>query len=139
MYLLIYISSAVQLFSDQELEHLLEKSRKNNSALGVTGMLLYKGGNFMQLLEGHKETVLALAAKIECDPRHKGVIVLIKEEHPERQFDQWSMGFQKLDAAPSPEVPGYSDFLDLPLTSDQFLSSPSRSLKLLLQFKKNMR
>ena len=139
MYLLIYVSSAVELFSDEALELLLMKSRQNNTASGITGMLLYKGGNFMQLLEGPKVAVLALAEKIKCDPRHKGVIFLLKEEHTVREFDQWAMGFKRLDGEPFHDLPGYSDFLDLPLTSDRYQSAPSTSLKLLLQFKKNMR
>ena len=54
MFYTVYVSSAVDLFSDEELLKLLDVSRKNNQALDVTGMLLYKGGNFMQFLEGEK-------------------------------------------------------------------------------------
>ena len=118
---------------------LLEKSRKNNSALDITGMLLYKDGNFMQFLEGPKEAVLALAARIKLDPRHRGVIVLLQEEHTGREFDQWAMGFKKVGSKAFLDIPGYSDFLDLPLTSEQFLLHPSKSLKLLFNFKKIMR
>jgi hypothetical protein len=139
MYMTVYVSSAVELFSEQELTTLLEKSRKNNGTLDITGMLLYKDGNFMQLLEGPKEAVLALVAKIKLDTRHRGIIVLLHEDHAEREFNQWAMGFKKLDSDASLEVPGYSDFLDLPLTSEQFLLNPSKALKLLLNFKKVMR
>jgi len=51
---LVYVSSATELFSDTQLENLLLRSRQNNSTLGITGMLLYKDGNFMQCLEGPK-------------------------------------------------------------------------------------
>jgi hypothetical protein len=138
MYLLVYVSSAVNLFSDDELAELLEKSRKNNHRLGITGILLYKDGNFMQFLEGPKEAVVSLAAKIKDDPRHHGLIVLLQEEHEEREFEEWSMGFKKLDSDMALGVSGYSEFLDLPLTSEQFLTNPSRSLKLLFSFKKTM-
>jgi hypothetical protein len=139
MFMLVYVSSAVELFSEQELTALLDESRKNNSKLDITGMLLYKDGNFMQFLEGPKEAVLALVEKIKLDPRHRGMIVLLHEEHANREFEQWAMGFKKLGAEAFLEVPGYSDFLDLPLTSEQFLLNPSKSLKLLLNFKKVMR
>jgi hypothetical protein len=139
MYLLVYVSSAVNLFSEQELTELLTKARLNNQALGITGMLLYKDGNFMQFLEGPKEAVLSLMDKIKRDPRHRGVIVLIQEERAEREFADWEMGFKKLNAETPLEVPGYSDFLDLPLTSEQFLLNPSKSLKLLLNFRKVVR
>ena len=139
MYMIVYVSSAVELFSEQELMTLLEKSRKNNSTLDITGMLLYKDGNFMQFLEGPKEAVLALIATIKLDARHRGIIILLHEDHAEREFKEWSMGFKKLDSNASLEVPGYSDLLELPLTSEQFLLNPSKALKLLLSFKNVMR
>jgi Sensors of blue-light using FAD len=138
MYMLVYVSSAVKLFGSEELTELLEKSRKNNSALGITGMLLYKDGNFMQFLEGPKEAVLGLLNKVKDDPRHRGLIVMLQEDHNGREFEQWAMAFKMIDSNTAFEVPGYSEFLDLPLTSDQFLLNPSRTLKLLLSFKKTV-
>ena len=139
MYRMVYVSSAVDLFSDQALTDLLEKSRQNNGRLDITGMLLYKDGNFMQLLEGPTAAVQSLAAKIRRDPRHRGFIALLQEEGANREFGDWEMGFTKLDAKTVVDVPGYSDFLDLPLDSEEFLQSPSKALKLLLNFKKTMR
>jgi hypothetical protein len=139
IYSLVYVSSAVELFTNDELEALLDKSRKNNHARDVTGMLLYKDGNFMQFLEGPRENVTALSEKIGADPRHRGMMVLLEEEKPERQFSEWSMGFKKYKSGEKIEIPGYTDFLNLPLTSEQFLKNPSRTLQLLLSFKKTVR
>jgi hypothetical protein len=50
MFHIVYASSALQLFTKPELQTLLEKARQNNAKLNVTGMLLYKDGNFMQAL-----------------------------------------------------------------------------------------
>jgi len=60
LYSLVYVSSAVTFFSSAELVTLLEKSRANNTRLGISGLLLYKDGNTMQLLEGERDIVLAL-------------------------------------------------------------------------------
>ena len=136
MYLLVYVSSASELFSDNDLVELLKKARHNNHALDVTGMLLYKDGNFMQLLEGPRETVLALVAKIKLDPRHHGFMPLLQQEQPDREFSDWEMGFQKLDAKTAVETSGYSDFLNVPLNSEEFIQAPTKALKLLLNFKK---
>lgn len=54
--------------------------RTNNERAGITGMLLYKDGNFMQLLEGEKEAVLRLHKNIIVDPRHKGFLTLLQGE-----------------------------------------------------------
>ena len=52
MYQLIYLSSATEMFTKEKLLALLEQSRPNNARLGITGILLYSNGNFMQTLEG---------------------------------------------------------------------------------------
>jgi Sensors of blue-light using FAD len=134
VYRLTYVSSAVRLFSEPALEDLLTKSRQNNSSVGITGLPLYKDGNFMQCLEGPKEAVETLMEKVKRDPRHRGVIVLLHED-AESEFSEWSMGFKRLDPNTAIEVPGYSEFLNLPLTSDQFRQHPSSSVKMLLCFK----
>jgi Sensors of blue-light using FAD len=58
-----YISTAAKLSSRRELLSLLQQSQKNYSSLGITGMLLYKEGNFTQVLEGEKKQVSVLLTK----------------------------------------------------------------------------
>jgi Sensors of blue-light using FAD len=136
---MVYVSSAVKLFSERQLKDLLKQSRQNNSLSGLTGMLLYKDGNFMQCLEGSKEAVCTLEAKIKSDPRHQGMAVLLQEDHVESAFDEWAMGFKRLDPRTALEFPGYSDFLNLPLIDEEFQRHPARSMRLLLSFKRVMR
>lgn len=64
MFSIVYASSATTHFSPAQLAGLLAQCREHNSAADVTGMLLYKHGNFMQVLEGEEETVRALFTKI---------------------------------------------------------------------------
>lgn len=89
---LIYLSSAAQLLAQDELETLMVRSQNNNRKMGITGLLLYNDGNFLQALEGDKETVAALFSKISRDPRHRGISVLFDEEINQRDFPDWSMG-----------------------------------------------
>ena len=108
MFCLIYISSATRLMSGQELHDLLEDARERNRARGITGMLLYKGGNFMQLLEGDRDTVRDVFASIGRDPRHKDVIQLLTKEIDRRCFEDWSMGFIDMEkVSDSPEFHHY--------------------------------
>src|ERR1700748_2711553 len=109
---LVYVSSAVNPFSDEELEALLKKSRHNNEARGITGLLLYKGGNFMQFLEGPKEAVVDSMTRIKGDKRHRGVIVLLQEDSSKRDFAEWSMGFKKIGDDSDEQLAGHSSFLD---------------------------
>lgn len=138
LFSLIYVSSAVRAFSEEELADLLSTSRENNARLSVTGMLLYKDGNFMQVLEGEEGRVRSLYAKIARDPRHSGEIVLQQGYSEERDFPEWTMGFQNLDSPETSSTPGYSEFMNVPLTGKEFSENPSRSQKLLLTFKRSM-
>jgi Sensors of blue-light using FAD len=138
MHSLVYVSSAVKLFSPQDLLDLLVGSRERNAKRGVTGMLLYKGGNFMQALEGGDRTVRALFNKIAKDPRHHHLNVLIEEDRHERQFADYSMAFRNLDSPDAAGAPGYSPFLSEPLNGKRFFTDPTTAQKLLLLFKETM-
>jgi hypothetical protein len=70
---------------------------------------------------------------------NRGVLTLVKEQHVEREFPDWSMGFKNLQNVNLEALPGYTDFLDLPLTSEQYIENPSKALQLLFNFKNSMR
>ena len=138
MFSLVYASSAVAEFSPSELVHLLRACHRNNTKLGVTGMLLYKDGNFMQAIEGEEDVVRDLHAKIALDPRHRGMMTLLEGSVPERQFPDFSMGFRDLNAPEARSIPGYSQFLNIPLTDTVFSSDPAQCQKLLTTFRRTM-
>ena len=136
---LIYVSTSVKLLNDEELLDILKASRENNSSKDVTGLLLYKGGNFMQVLEGPDEAVEALYEKIKTDPRHKDVNVLSREQVSARQFPAWEMAFQNLDNPEVKNQPGYSQFLQDEFIADVYRENPLRAYIMLLTFRDNMR
>jgi hypothetical protein len=136
---LVYVSSAVRFMSDEELAELLRISRENNARLDITGLLLYKDGNFIQALEGPEEAVMPLYEKIARDPRHTGVMTLVKERIKARLFPEWSMGFQNVNKMDEAELPGFSAFLTESFTPENFRQNPSRVTVLLTTFKKMMR
>lgn len=136
---LIYVSTSVKLLNDEELLDILKASRENNSSKDVTGLLLYKGGNFMQVLEGPDEAVEALYEKIKADPRHKDVSVLSREQISARQFPAWEMAFQNLDNPEVKNEPGYSQFLHDEFIADVYRENPLRAYIMLLTFRDNMR
>ena len=65
----LYVAAARNPFSREELAALLAKSRANNERDGVTGMLLYRDGLFIQALEGPPGAMRALLARIRADSR----------------------------------------------------------------------
>ena len=89
---LLYASRAVSTVNQDELVAILRKSKANNPAIGVTGVLCFSEGIFLQVLEGGRSSVNRLYNRIANDPRHSDVELLCYEEIGERRFAGWSMG-----------------------------------------------
>ena len=88
---LLYASRAVDT-SPAAIEAILTQSRQHNPASGITGVLCYGGGIFLQAIEGGRSAVSALYGHIQRDARHKDVVLLHYEEIVERRFGGWTMG-----------------------------------------------
>jgi hypothetical protein len=139
LFQVVYTSTAAATFSRAELMAMLKGSVQRNTEAGITGLLLYKDGTFMQVLEGDRAAVTALYAKISRDPRHRNVIPLLQGSIPERQFPNSAMAFRDLETAELRNLPGYSEFLNTPLNGDLFKQDLSKCQRLLLLFKRNIR
>ncbi len=88
---LLYVSRAVDTSSEM-IETILTKSRSHNPSSGITGILCYGGGIFLQAIEGGRSAVSDLYRIIQNDARHKDVELLHFEEITERRFSGWTMG-----------------------------------------------
>ena len=88
---LLYASRAVDT-SPGAIEAILAQSRSHNTACGITGILCYGGGIFLQAIEGGRMAISELYGHIQRDPRHKDVVLLHYEEIFERRFGGWTMG-----------------------------------------------
>jgi hypothetical protein len=135
---LVYVSAAARPFSDEDLVALLRQSRGNNERSGITGLLLYHDGKFMQALEGEQQAVQALFRRIQVDPRHRNVTVLIKFAIPDRYFSDWSMGFVNIDRFETEDRAGFSPFLEKSLDDRSFVDAPHQAVRLLQRFKEIM-
>ncbi len=112
------------MYTNDDLSNILTKSRKNNTAKDVTGLLLYHEGSILQILEGDKEVVLSVYHKIEKDERHHKIIKMISGTTEERNFPDWSMGFKTVTDAEWKDLSGY-----LKLNSSSLLSQLVNSNK----------
>lgn len=122
--------------TEDELLLLLEQARARNLKQNVTGMLLYAGGKFFQVLEGEKSDVEEIFKVIENDERNKGTIVVEKEDINERTFSDWSMGFKHLTSQNKATIKGYTEFLDRQMKPEEFADKTNVVTALLFQFKK---
>ena len=73
---LLYASRVGASFDADALGAILKQSKINNPVLGVTGVLCFSGGIFMQVLEGGRTVVNQLYNRIAGDPRHADVVLL---------------------------------------------------------------
>lgn len=99
---LMYASRASASIDQEELQSLLRQCKSANPRQGVTGVLCFSSGIFMQVLEGGRMAVNALYNKIVADARHTDVVLLDYAEIRERRFAGWSMGqvnLQRLNPA----------------------------------------
>ncbi|MEY4426675.1 MAG: hypothetical protein RL535_973 [Pseudomonadota bacterium] len=113
---LLYASRAVDA-KPEAIETILSQSRQFNPASGITGILCYGGGIFLQAIEGGRNAVSDLYGHIQKDVRHKDVVLLHYEEISERRFGGWTMGqvnMEKINSsillkyAEKPELDPYS-------------------------------
>ncbi|MEO6847827.1 MAG: BLUF domain-containing protein [Chthoniobacterales bacterium] len=113
IYYLVYISTAIKLFKDEDLMPLLDQSRRYNQERGISGLLLYAEGCFIQIIEGQKQRVKNLFSQKICkDARHHSMILMVEGSEPDRSFPEWSMGFQSMRRnALSSNIPGFTKIL----------------------------
>lgn len=123
---LTYLSSPTRHMSVDDLVDILNTARDNNARLGVSGMLLYTGEWFIQVLEGTEKVVDDLVAEIKKDPRHKDFRVLERKKITSREYADWTMGFKRIDKNDVRDIPGLNKFFDTDLGGD--LSSDKISL-----------
>ena len=107
---LIYVSEATVVFEREDLHKLLAKARKNNNALGITGVLLYVDGFFLQVLEGNEGTVLKVYEKIKRRSAKACLEVNCGTQLKGGTFADWSVGYADVGRADLARIPGLNDF-----------------------------
>lgn len=100
MFCLGYISFANEILRHSDLIELAQQSARNNEKLGITGVLLYDNGLFLQFLEGEEQAVRDLLNRIERDRRHSRLTVVVESPVPTRHFPGWHMALADAEKFP---------------------------------------
>lgn len=133
---LIYSSTAVRPMSARDLRALLRHARRKNERLGITGLLLYRGESFLQVLEGEHNAVEGLYDTIAQDDRHHSVTRVSGQSVSDYTFPDWSMGFRNLDDADAADLPdGFVPFMEDGFRPDYFAEQPTHAQNILLKFR----
>lgn len=88
---MLYRSRAMTALNDLELQQLINAARIRNQAEGLTGLLVYHEGLFLQWLEGPADSVHRVWCSIRDDTRHMDIALLGESSIQERRFGNSSM------------------------------------------------
>ncbi len=100
---LIYASIARPGLSYEDLAGILSSASEHNARTGVSGILCYSSGAFLQALEGKRPVVNQLYNRILNDRRHRECEILVCEGIEVRSFIEWSMKMVRWDEAHAPQ------------------------------------
>ena len=93
-----YTSWARPGIETDEVEAILRSSRTNNPLDGISGILLFNGTAFMQILEGDETAIEGLIKRLYNDTRHSNMSIHAERRIEVRTFPDWSMAFLQLDS-----------------------------------------
>ena len=94
LFSIMYTSKKADYFAVDDLIKVLNTSRIHNKRRGITGVLIYNKGYFLQILEGDMTIVNTLFyERILKDKRHEKISVLSQGPIEQRDFTNWDMGF----------------------------------------------
>jgi len=126
IYQAIYSSAAEEALSDVAIAEILAVAHERNAVLGITGVLIFGEGIFLQILEGSQDAVTALLAKIASDQRHHDMKVFYRAEQAERAFGDWRMAYISPDPAEMSRWTGLRDMTTLVELRDEIERQPDR-------------
>lgn len=131
MFQLVYISKALKSLSKAELTALLRQANANNKKVGISGILVYKDDQFVQVLEGEETIIRRLFEKISEDPRHTEISILSQGHIPQPEFPDWAMGFRDLSQDDLLGLYGNKKSLGKSINIENFRTQPDACVKML--------
>jgi Sensors of blue-light using FAD len=128
---LTYSSWASRALVTSDLERILQSCRVNNGLDGVTGILIYSGGAFVQVLEGAPHALDDALERIRRDTRHRDLTVRDDRLIPERSFPNWDMAYLELENGHTLGRDALERALDRPVAEPtlQLLQDISRTMQ----------
>lgn len=88
---LTYTSLASFDLTGEDVEAILAKARELNALDGITGLLVFNGTRFLQIIEGSHQAIDDLVHRLRRDPRHSAFEIRDERDIEGRVFGDWSM------------------------------------------------
>ena len=96
---LTYTSLARLDLTADDVEAIHRTARESNALEGITGLLIFNGTHFLQIIEGAPQAIDDLVERLRRDPRHSGIEIRDQREVAERSFPDWSMELVRVSAS----------------------------------------
>ena len=88
---LVYVSTLTKDYDIKSFDELIQSFKENNKKHDITGYIICKWRDIIQVIEGPCDQVETLWMKIKSDNRHKNTMVLMREKTEKRIFGGWPM------------------------------------------------
>lgn len=95
---LTYTSMARLDLTAQDIIEIHRVARERNALDGITGLLIFNGTHFLQVVEGTEPAIEDLVGRLRKDPRHHYLEVRDEQKILERRFPDWSMEFVRVSS-----------------------------------------
>jgi len=96
---LTYTSLARLDLQASDLEAIHRTAREVNALEGISGLLIFNGTHFLQIIEGAPDAIDELLDRLRRDPRHNGLEVRDEQQVERRSFPDWSMELVRVSAS----------------------------------------
>lgn len=93
-----YTSLARLDLQSSDLEDIHRSAREHNALDGITGLLVFNGTHFLQIIEGTEGAIDDLVQRLRNDPRHTGFEIRDQRKIDARSFPDWSMELVRVKA-----------------------------------------
>jgi hypothetical protein len=100
---LTYTSRARLDLGDEDLARIHQTARHSNALDGISGLLLFDGSRFLQIVEGAEDAIDNLVERLRMDPRHSAFEIRDERYVERRSFPGWSMELIRVSAANAKE------------------------------------
>ena len=96
---LTYTSLARLDLEAADLEAIHRTARELNALDGISGLLIFNGTHFLQIIEGSPDAIDDLVIRLRRDRRHSGFEVRDERMVEQRSFSDWSMELVRVSAS----------------------------------------
>ena len=96
---LTYTSLASLDLQSSDLEKIHRTARELNALDGITGLLVFNGTHFLQIVEGAESAIDDLVERLMRDPRHGGLEIRDRRKIESRSFPDWAMELVRVNSS----------------------------------------